>query len=157
MVPSLWFVPFLSFLRILMFFCNDSGLRCKRLWLWTKTKHALLVSWSGKHAFAGCLFLSCSSDFEELGAHLESWRLVILAMPLGLRWHPSVQTKVLLAGSIQGYVRGITFPSWAVNIEFSLGDLKWPSHPWTEIFLWEIGFHFQPPHFTAYHISHTSS
>lgn len=107
--------------------------------------------------FAGCLFLSCSSDFEELGAHLESWRLVILAMPLGLPWHPSVQTKVLLAGSIQGYVRGITFPSWAVNIEFSLGDLKWPSHPWTEIFLWEIGFHFQPPHFTAYHISHTSS
>lgn len=155
MVPSLWFISFLS---ILIFSKMTQVLGAKDFGFEPKQKTCIAgVLAFISLTFADCLFLSCSSDFEELGAHLESWRLVISTMPLGLPWRPSVQTKVLLAGSIQGCIRRITFPPWAVNIEFSLRDPKWPSHPWIEIFLWEISFHFQPPHLTAYHSSHTSS
>lgn len=40
--------------------------------------------------------VSCGSDFGEFWGHLESWRLVISAMPLGLLWHPSFQAEACL-------------------------------------------------------------
>lgn len=140
-VPSLWFVCLLSFL-------SDSGLRLQRSWLWAKRKPRVPGSWPSLWHLLGASSEQWLWCWQAVG-HLESWRLVISALPLGLPWQPSLQAKVLLVLSIQGCFRGITFPFWALNIEISLRDPKWPSHPWTEIFLWEIGFHFQPPHLTA--------
>lgn len=140
-VPSLWFLSLLSFL-------SDSGLRLKRPWLCTKRKPRVPVSWPSLWHLLGASSEPWLWRWQAVG-HLESWKLVISALPLGLPWQPSLQATVLLVLSILGCVGGITFPFWAVNIEISLRDPKWPSHPWTEIFLWEIGFHFQPPHLTA--------
>lgn len=91
-----------------------------------KENHTLLVSWLSS---LWHLLGVCSEPLLWLGGavgHLQSWRLLIAALPLGLPCHPSVQAKVLLAMSIQGGIRGTHFlpEFWTVN--FSSGTPNGP-------------------------------
>lgn len=97
MVPFLWLPLPLLFLKMLMLFLSDSFLKLKSLWFWTrkKTMHYWCL---GPHLSDICwlLVLSCGSDCEEFGGHLQSWGPVISAMPPGLLWHPHFQAKLCL-------------------------------------------------------------